>query len=96
MINIAELTKKDIGRWVLYEGHAGEEEKGRIKSWNDKYIFVVYKCNHEWDRFQDFTGAATNPIQLRFTTKGELFKKVEKELQEFDETEEAKRQDGGE
>lgn len=72
MIDIAELRKEDIGRWALYEGSAGEKEKGRIKSWSDKYVFVVYKCDSQWDRFQDFTAAATNPKDLRFTTIAEI------------------------
>lgn len=63
---IALLTENDIGRWVEYHGHAGERERGRIKSWNNCFIFVVYKCNHEWDRFQDFTGVATLPRELIF------------------------------
>jgi len=66
MINIKELTSKDVGRWVSYIPAYGNIEHGRIKSWNDKYIFVVYKCNNEWDRFQDFTGVATNPEDLVF------------------------------
>lgn len=66
MIDIAELRPEDIGRWVEYKGGAGETERGRIKSWNNSFIFVVYKCGGEWDRFQDFTGAATNPQDLRF------------------------------
>lgn len=72
MIDIGELKKEDIGRWVLYEGSSGEKEKGKIKSWNDKFIFVVYKCNHEWNRFQDFTGCATKPEDLSFTTIEEV------------------------
>jgi len=72
MIDIAELKKEDIGRWVLYEGSGGEKEKGRLKSWNDRYIFIVYKCDHQWSRFQDFTGAATSPENLRFTTLEEV------------------------
>ena len=71
MIDIAELTKEDIGKWVVYSDPF-KKEKGRIKSWNDKYIFVVYKCDSRWDRFQDFTGCATNPEDLNFTTKGAL------------------------
>ena len=71
-MDIAELTKKDIGRWVVYKPSFGKPEKGRIKSWNDKYIFVVYKCDHQWNRFQDFTGCATDPEDLEFTTKGEM------------------------
>ena len=72
MIDIAELTKEDIGRWVVYTAHHGATEKGRLKSWNDTFIFVVYKCAGQWDRFLDFTGCATNPEDLRFTTKGEV------------------------
>ncbi len=71
MIDIAELTKDDIGKWVKYNDDF-KPEKGRIKSWNDKYIFVVYKCDHQWDRFQDYTGCATKPEDLEFTTKGAL------------------------
>ena len=72
MIDIAQLKNEDIGRWVLYEGSDGEKEKGRIKLWNDKFIFVVYKCDSQWDRFQDFTGNATSPESLRFTTLEEI------------------------
>ena len=71
MIDIAELTKDDIGKWVFYKSEF-KPEKGRIKSWNDKFIFVVYKCGHQWDRFQDFTGCATESEDLEFTTKGAL------------------------
>ena len=44
MININELTQKDIGKWVTYKSSQGFQgsklEYGRIKSWNEKYIFV--------------------------------------------------------
>ena len=72
MIDIATLKKEHIGKWVLYEGYGGEKEKGRLKSWNDKFIFVVFKCDSQWDRFQDFTGCACHPENLRFTTLGEI------------------------
>ncbi len=68
MIDIATLTEKDKGRWVEYTGGAGEKECGKLKSWNDTYIFVVYKCAGEWHRYQDFTGQATSPKDLKFTT----------------------------
>ena len=64
MIDITKLTDKDIGKWVIYISGYGKEEKGKLKSWNDKYIFVVYHCANQWDRFQDFTAAATNPRDL--------------------------------
>jgi hypothetical protein len=66
MIDIAQLREADIGKWVEYKGGAGETERGRIKSWNNHNIFVVYKCNGEWGRFWDFTGVATNPQDLKF------------------------------
>lgn len=66
MIDIATLRKEDKGRWVEYRGTGGEVERGRLKGWNNHYIFVVYKCNGEWERFMNFTGAATDPQQLSF------------------------------
>jgi len=62
---IQELTKKDIGRWVVYKPNL-ENERGKIKSWNDTYIFIVYKCANNWDRFQDYTGQATSPGDLEW------------------------------
>ena len=64
-IDIKKLSHDDIGKWVVYEGHAGEKEIGRIKSWNWKYIFVVYKCDKNWHRFEEYTAAATDPTQLK-------------------------------
>ena len=72
MIDITTLRKEDIGRWILYTPYAGGSEKGRLKSWNEKYIFVVYRCYGEWDKFQDYTGNATSPKDLRFTTAEEV------------------------
>ena len=72
MIDIAELREEDIGRWVLYQGGVGEKEKGRLKSWNDEFIFVVYKCDGQWQKFQDYTGNATNQEDLRLTTLEEV------------------------
>lgn len=66
MIDITKLSNSDAGRWVEYRPTFGEPERGRIKSWNQKYIFVVYKCGGEWRRYQDFTGAATSPSDLVF------------------------------
>ncbi len=65
-IRISALTIEDVGRWVEYVPNHGGTEQGRIKSWNEKFIFVVYKCNNQWDRFQDYTGQATSPEDLRF------------------------------
>ncbi len=66
MVDIKKLTEKDRGRWVKYTAQHGAEEFGRIKSWNEKYVFVVYKCDNQWDRYSDFTAAATDPEDLTF------------------------------
>ena len=63
MIEIKRLQETDIGRWVIYKTEF-ENQRGRIKSWNDKWIFVVYHCAGEWDRYQDYTAAATKPEDL--------------------------------
>ena len=65
-MQIHNLNKKDIGRWVKYTPLAGESEVGRIKSWNDKWIFVVYHCADMWDKYLEYTAAATNPKDLIF------------------------------
>jgi len=68
MIKISELKKSDIGKWVIY--HPGHLlDCGKLKSWNDVYIFVVYNCNDEWHRYQDYTGCSTNPNDLTFKGK---------------------------
>ena len=72
MIDIAELIKEDVGRWVVYKSGNGKPEKGRIKSWNEEWVFVVYHCDSQWDNFQDYTGGATFPRDLEFTTKGAM------------------------
>jgi len=72
MIDIKQLTQEDVGRWVVYQPTRGNCEKGRVKSFNDKFVFVVYKCDFQWDRFSDFTGCATDPEDLNFINKGEI------------------------
>jgi len=64
-MNIKELTDKDIGKLVTYKT-TYKTEHGRIKSWNDKFIFVVYKCNDDWNNYKNYTGAATKPEELEF------------------------------
>lgn len=65
-MDIQNLTKEHIGKWVKYTPSAGESEVGRIKSWNDRWVFVVYNCDHNWSDYQDYTAAATNPKDLIF------------------------------
>lgn len=66
MIDIKKLKKEDIDKWVEHTATTGIKERGKLKSWNNKYIFVVYKCAGNWSRFQDYTGIATNPKDLIF------------------------------
>jgi len=66
MIDIRQLTDEDIGKEVLYTNGAGDKEFGKLKSWNYKWIFVVYHCADDWDNYRDYTGAATDPNDLEF------------------------------
>lgn len=61
-IDIKKLTEKDKGCLVKYETNY-KKENGVIKSWNERYIFVVY--HYEGD-YRNFTAAATNPNDLEF------------------------------
>ncbi len=65
-MEILELSKHDVGRWVVYTPSHGEPERGRIKFWNDKYVFVVYHCDNNWDDYQNYIAAATSPEDLCF------------------------------
>jgi len=67
MIEIRKLDEaNDVGRWVVYRPDHGVPQVGKIKSWNDLWIFVVYKCADEWERFYDYTAEATDPEKLQF------------------------------
>lgn len=72
MIAIPKLIESDKGRWVLYVGQAGERQQGRIKSWNQIFIFVVYACNGEWGNYENYTAQATHPTQLCFLPESEV------------------------
>lgn len=69
MINIKDLKEEDKGEWVEFTQKNGKKEQGILKSWNDTYIFVVFNCNNEWYRYQDYTAQATMPEDLTFTKK---------------------------
>jgi hypothetical protein len=67
MIEIASLTDADRGRWVVYNAVPGHIERGRIKSWADQFIYVVFRCpDDQWDTFEDYTAAPTRPEDLEF------------------------------
>jgi hypothetical protein len=65
-IEINQLGPESIGKWVEYRGRAGTVARGRIQGWNDRVVFVVYRCAGEWSQFKDFTAAATDPADLTF------------------------------
>ena len=76
MLKISDLKESDIGRWVFYyDGF--KFESGRIKSWNDQFVFVVYSCDGQWDRFQEYTACATNPEDLGFSLTLDMLKTME-------------------
>lgn len=60
-----KLIDAGKGSWVVYEDPHGEDEEGRIKSWNDKYIYVVYHCGGNWDDFDEYTGVPTSPEDIK-------------------------------
>lgn len=63
MIDVTKLKSIDIGSFVLYIGKEGKE-LGRIKAWQDDIIFVVYKCDNNWDYYTQYTGVSTNSKAL--------------------------------
>ena len=65
MIDINNLTIEDVGKSVIYD-NGFKKETGKIKSWNENWIFVVYRCNNYWYNYSDYTGCATNPRDLEF------------------------------
>lgn len=65
MIQIKDLTCADVGRDVMYRDPFGEQ-RGKIKSWNSQFVFVVYKYNDDWENFKDYTGVATHAESLTF------------------------------
>ena len=78
MIDIRDLTEEDLGRYVIYTDGSEGKQRGRIKDWNDTWIFVVYHCADEWDNYRDYTGCATTPSDLKF----EMLKQGEDDIKD--------------
>jgi hypothetical protein len=58
-MKIEDLKDSDIGRGVVYESYPGAKlEDGTVKSFNDKFVFVVYDHSGR--------GIATPPEKLTF------------------------------
>ncbi len=68
MIDITKLSDKDVGRWVVYKDDTASREVGKIKSWNNSGVFVVYNCAGNWedDLWKEYTSAHTSPQDLEF------------------------------
>ena len=69
-VKIENLTEKDVGAWVVYNKFP-DKILGRIKSWNKKYVFVVYDCEYNWKEFYKYTGEVTLPENLKFLKQKE-------------------------
>ncbi len=69
MIKLEDLTSEDIGSWVTFALSQGRRQLGRIKSFNDQWVFVVYNCNSDWDNYANYTAAATTAPSLTFVEK---------------------------
>jgi len=65
MIDIKSLKEADKGSWVVVDNTNIGEATGRIKSWNDTYIFVVFHCNGDWENYADYTAEAVNPSRIK-------------------------------
>jgi hypothetical protein len=61
-----KMTEADIKSWVTYVPFKGcdksQWEPGIVKSFNNdrKVAWVVYKCNNDWDHYENYTAACTN------------------------------------
>jgi hypothetical protein len=66
-VKLEELTERDKGRWIVWtDPGMVTTHKGRLKSWNHLFIFVVFKCGNNWVKFQDYTAEACQPGECRF------------------------------
>ena len=58
-----------VGQKVHYIPYIGCEENhienGIVKSMNDNNIFVVFNCNNDWDKFENYTGQSVKLNQLK-------------------------------
>jgi hypothetical protein len=53
------------GDYCHYTRSDGGKENGRIKSIGEEYAFVVFRCNKEWDKYEDYTGQRTQLSDLK-------------------------------
>jgi hypothetical protein len=68
-----------VGDKVYYSSFS-KIENGIVKEipkHDDIAVFVVYHCDGNWDRFEEYTGALTYIFDLSLGWKEEAFKEVE-------------------
>lgn len=66
-VRLDELSDKDVGRWIIWlDPNLQTTKKGRLKSWNNLFAFVVFNCNDQWNKFQNYTPEACAPKECRF------------------------------
>lgn len=55
------MQKFPIGAKVTYNAGRSNAENGIVKEYckHGRNIWVVYKCNHMWDTYRDYTGEKT-------------------------------------
>ena len=69
---MVEVNGADIGRYVEYNDGNKPSEIGRIKSFNGYFVFVVYKCNGDWNNYKNYTGCATKREDLTYKRTKEI------------------------
>jgi hypothetical protein len=60
-----EDKRQDIikeGDYVHYWPGYGKPENGRVKHITPHAMFIVFKCNDEWQHYKDYTGQNT-PVE---------------------------------
>jgi hypothetical protein len=60
-----DIEKISEGMKVNYKSNHGEPENGIVKAIGVAIVFVVYKCNNDWDNYKNYTAAATHPGSLK-------------------------------
>lgn len=63
------------GTLCHYSPNHGQKQNGKVKSIGENYAFVVFHCNNEWDKYEDYTGQRVDLDSLRYgwvDKKGDL------------------------